>query len=137
MDQSNADAILAQWLQVHGLSNVPDETDLVDRHSHKVWRDSAGTPIVEEYRVTGMGHGVPLAAGGEDGFGTPGAFMLEAGISSTVLSAQTWGLLSGVPRIPSASPGDEINPPAKPSRLSGSHTQQIIEDALRAAGLMK
>lgn len=137
VDQSNADAILKQWLHVHGLADIPDDTDLVDHHPHKIWRDRAGKLIVEEYRVTGMGHGVPLAAGGEDGFGIPGAFMLEAGISSTVLSAQTWGLLSGVPRIGRETPGDELKPPARTSRLSGSSTQRIIEDALRAAGLIK
>jgi poly(hydroxyalkanoate) depolymerase family esterase len=119
VDQSNADAILKQWLQVHGLSDVPDQTDLVDRHPHKVWRDSAGKLIVEEYRITGMGHGVPLAAGGEDGFGTPGAFMLEAGISSTVLSAQAWGLLSGMPRIRQEAPEDESNHPQKPLGSAG------------------
>ena len=137
VDESNADAILKQWLEVHGLPQTPDETDMVDRHPHRVWKDSAGKLVVEEYRVTGMGHGVPLAASGECGFGAPGAFMLEAGISSTVRSARTWGLLAGEPRIrqETLKAADEL-PGAMPPRPVLS-TQQIIEDALRAAGLMK
>lgn len=137
VDESNADAILKQWLEVHGLGAAPDETDLVDRHPHKVWKDSTGKLVVEEYRVTGMGHGVPLAASGECGYGAPGAFMLEAGISSTVRSARTWGLLAGEPRIRqgTAKAAEEL-PEVMPPRVVSS-TQQIIEDALRAAGLMK
>lgn len=137
VDQSNADAILRQWLDVHQLPDTPDETDMGGRHPYKAWRDSAGKIIVEEYRVTGMGHGVPLAAGGEEGYGEPGAFMLEAGISSTVLSARTWGLLSGEPRTRQEDRKDDATPRTATPASNVSTTQQIIEDALRTAGLMK
>lgn len=137
VDQSNADAILTQWLEVHGLPQTPDEKDLVDRYPHKAWRDSAGKLVVEEYRITGMGHGVPLAADGECGYGAPGAFMLEAGISSTVHSARTWGLLTGEPRMPREATGEEVEPRAASPRHGGNYPGQVIEDALRAAGLMK
>ncbi|MXP42879.1 extracellular catalytic domain type 1 short-chain-length polyhydroxyalkanoate depolymerase [Allopontixanthobacter sediminis] len=137
VDVSNADAILKQWLEVHRLAGPPDETDTVDSHPHKVWRDDAGKLAVEEYRVTGMGHGVPLAAGGESGFGTPGAFMIEAGISATVHSARTWGLLAGEPRALRKKPDLDTKPQMPSAPRSGSSTQQVIEDALRAAGLMK
>ena len=93
VDQSNADAIVRQWREVHGLPEAPSETTLVDGHPRRAWRDGSGKLLIEEYRVTGMGHGTPLATSGECGCGEAGAFMLEVGISSTLHSARTWGLL--------------------------------------------
>lgn len=140
---SNADAILRQWQEVHQTSAQPQET-LVDGYPHRAWRDARGRLLVEDFRVTGMGHGTPLATGGECGCGQAGAFMLEVGISSTVHSAKTWGLLStrrdeaavkshirGVaePITPRASPMPRV---AAPDRIT-----RVIEDALRTAGLLK
>ena len=95
VNESNADAILRQWLEVHGLSEVSGEVGIVDGHPRRSWRDSTGKVLVEDYRVAGMGHGVPLATRGECGCGQTGPFMLEAGISSTLHSAAAWGLLDG------------------------------------------
>jgi poly(hydroxyalkanoate) depolymerase family esterase len=138
---SNAGAILGQWQEVHGLESDPSEEREVDGHPYRAWRDGAGKVVLEEYRVKGMGHGTPLATGGECGCGEAGAFMLEAGISATVHSAKSWGLLdkrakaqarpatrasvaAGVQAVPDRRPA--------PDRIT-----RVIEDALRAAGLMK
>lgn len=137
VDQSNADAILKQWLEVHGLKENAQQTDQIDRHPHRLWRDKFGRLAVEEYRVTGMGHGVPLAASEDGSVGAPGAFMLEAGISSTAHSARTWGLLDGKPRINRKIVASESEVPGEIKQPRVSSTQQIIEDALRTAGLMK
>lgn len=143
---SNSDAIARQWKEVHGIAGAPDEDEPVEGHAHRVWRDAKGKLLVEEYRIAGMGHGTPLATKGEDGFGEEGAFMLEAGISSTVRSAKTWGLLkrrrtaATVPgkALASRSPTAEGPNGTKPApEESLNPITRIIEDALRAAGLMK
>lgn len=138
---TNADAIVCQWLEVHGLSDTPTETGMVDGHPRRAWRDAAGRLLIEEYRVTGMDHGVPLSTHGECAFGEAGAFVLEAGISSTVHSARAWNLLRqgtvmrpDVEESVSASPaGEHATLPPHPHFQVG----QVIEQALRSAGLMK
>lgn len=137
VDLSNADAIGKQWREVHGLADAPSETGMVDGHPYSAWRDAVGRVLVEDYRIIGLGHGVPLAASG--GLGEVGAFMLEAGISSTVHSARTWGLLgAGAIVLPAV----ELAPSSAAERGTApahAHSQvgQIIEQALRSAGLMR
>jgi poly(hydroxyalkanoate) depolymerase family esterase len=146
---SNADAIARQWREVHRLSDRDGEEDRVDGYPHRVWRDADGKVLVEEYRVTGMGHGTPLATTGECGCGEAGAFMLEVGISSTVHSAKTWGLLNErrtevrhEPR-PAARGADAETvalpdgPPSTALPRGTDSITKVIEDALRKAGLMK
>jgi len=134
--QSNADAILRQWLEIHELPEVPSETGLVDSYPHRVWRNSSGKPLIEEYRVTGMGHGTPLSTKGECGCGEAGAFMLEVGISSTVHSAKSWGLLEQ--RIAPVVHAEKMRPAETPQFPSHrSSISDTIEAALRQAGLMK
>jgi poly(hydroxyalkanoate) depolymerase family esterase len=158
VDQSNADAIVRQWREVHGLPEAPGETSLVDGHRRRAWRDGSGKLLIEEYRVTGMGHGTPLATSGECGCGQAGAFMLEVGISSTLHSARTWSLLgeqqprqkqarsaaierlASLPAQPSPSSAIEAaRPTFVPAAMlpSRSRVGQVIEDALRSAGLMR
>lgn len=142
---SNAEAILLQWLEVHGLSEDPDEEGLVAGYPHRVWRDGAGKILIEEFRVIGMGHGTPLATGGDDGYGRAGPFMLEVGISSTVQSAKTWDLLtrrreraSATNETPPWSSGQRPRPGADTKAATGAdRISSVIEGALRAAGLLK
>lgn len=144
---SNAEAILQQWREVLELSPEPDVEQLVNGYPHRVWHDGNGKTIVDEYRVTGMGHGAPLASCGDDGYGNSGAFMLEVGISSTVLSAKNWGLLNDFTETVPADNGAQRSGEHKLSiaqksaatsgHKSADHITRIIEDALRTAGLLK
>lgn len=89
----NADEIVKQWCNVHGLAKTPDARSTVAGQSRRVWRDKAGREIIEAFSIAGMGHGTPLATGaGDEKAGTPGPYMLEAGISSSHHIAQFWGL---------------------------------------------
>jgi poly(hydroxyalkanoate) depolymerase family esterase len=138
----NADAILAQWLSVHGLDGRPSTTAMVGGHPHRRWTDEAGRTVIEDYRITGMGHGTPLATTGRDACGTVMPHMLEVGISSTRRMAATWKLLDGsssdaTSTLPAGKTAQlERLPSAEPAPAAKTDVEKIIEDALRAAGLM-
>lgn len=88
----NADEIVKQWTDVHGLEPAPDLTETVDGHPRQVWR-RGGHDIIELYTIAGMAHGAPLATGPADSHcGIPGAFVLDVGISSSYHIAKFWGL---------------------------------------------
>ena len=78
----NADAIVQQWSNVHGIDAVPVE-EMVDGYPRKVWRRD-GTDVIESYTITGMAHGTPLATGTHGG--AAGPFLLEAGIRRPITS---------------------------------------------------
>ncbi|WP_217430288.1 extracellular catalytic domain type 1 short-chain-length polyhydroxyalkanoate depolymerase [Sphingomonas bacterium] len=139
---ANADAIIGQWRGVHGAAVTPDRTDIVDGHRHRVWLGSDGRQVVEEYRIAGMDHGLPLKTQGPGSCGTAGAFMLEAGISSTWRQAQTWGLL-GAARSRTARPSATSRAKAAPAATTAAiklpviDLKTTIEGVLRSAGLMR
>jgi poly(hydroxyalkanoate) depolymerase family esterase len=152
---NNAAAIVAQWKKLHGVNREPSRIDLVDGFPRRVWINDAGRTVIEDYSITGMGHGTPLQTGGEDGCGAEAAFMLDVNISSTRHIAAFWGLIdAAVARMPAATsqPSKPIDPiekrsavtmpavstswPAPPTGHSDGVTK-IIEDALRKAGLMR
>jgi hypothetical protein len=117
--------------------------------------------VIEDFIVPNMGHGIPLDLKVTNGGGTAGPFMLDVGISSTRHIAASWGIAnsrskaqaSAVP--PTVDRADEQDLPTammptlrsvRPERISGSQpkrdmpsngVQQIIEKALKAAGLMR
>jgi len=150
VDPVNARAILDQWRGLHGLQAAASESDTIEGYPHRVWRDATGRPVIEEYSITGMGHGTPLSASGAHLGETTGPHMLEAGISSTRHIASFWGIADKVMRkVPSstaATVGALRQTPVAPKRdeqqsdpetPAASGVQKTIEDALRAAGLLK
>lgn len=64
----------------------------VDGFPRRVWCDADGRAVIEEYIIGRMGHGTPIRAGGDEGLGKEGKYMLEVGISSTRHIARFWGL---------------------------------------------
>jgi len=159
---SNADAILAQWQGVHGLGVSPTRVETVDGQTRQVWCDGDGREVAEKYTIAGMGHGTPLRTTGDGGLGRAGPFMLDVGISSTHHVAGFWGLAKAAarrqaktdtastapasgtalrayspkeqPRAVRIDPADE---PRHEARGSSAGITKVIEDALRAAGLMR
>jgi hypothetical protein len=90
----NAEGLIRQWTDVHGIAAAPVE-GRVNGHARKVWRRD-GIDIVESYAIAGMAHGTPLAtSAAEEGCGKAGAFLLEAGISSSYQIAKFFGLTGG------------------------------------------
>lgn len=155
---SNADAIAAQWLSAHGFDKkTPTHSETAGRLAKRVWRNVTGEAMVEINMIAGMGHGTPIG----DGLGAPGPFMLDAGLSSTREIARFWNIDAAqtnstrsnpkmpagekpsspspapekaVAKLPVPSDGDVSKP--RPKRAPHDITT-VIEDALRAAGLMR
>ena len=92
VDPSNADAIVRQWQALHCAEDAPTRIDVVDGYQRRVWCDSGGGEVIEEFRIPNMGHGAPLQAGGADGYGASGDYMLEMGICSTKHIVSFWAL---------------------------------------------
>ena len=99
VDPSNADAIVRQWQPLHHAEGEPTRIDLVDGYPRRVWCDSRGREVIEEYKIANMGHGAPLKSGGPEGYGASGDYMLEVGICSTKHIASFWGLITPQNRV--------------------------------------
>jgi poly(hydroxyalkanoate) depolymerase family esterase len=97
VNPANADEIVKQWLDVHGLAPVPMSESTVDGHPRAVWWNADGETVVESYTITDMAHGTPLGSCDNDEYyGATGAFMIEAGISSSYHIASFFGLTDRV-----------------------------------------
>jgi poly(hydroxyalkanoate) depolymerase family esterase len=89
----NADEIVKQWLDLHGLPEAPMSEAEVDGHPRQVWWNAEGQTVVESYTIAGMAHGTPLGlADSDERCGAEGAFQIEAGISSSYHIAKFFGL---------------------------------------------
>ncbi len=147
---ANAGVIVDQWRDHIGIEST-GEIDRVDGHQRTVWRDGSGRVVIERFDVAGMGHGTPLSTRGKANCGNAGAHMLEAGICSTSHIAGSWGL-TGKPLKQAVARADAVRPSVSPAikapaaskpRARPAATPRakgvgaVIEDALRAAGLMR
>src|SRR4029077_17641850 len=97
VNPANADEIIKQWLDVHQLPSDPMSEGIVDGYPHQVWWDSDGETVIESYTITDMAHGTPLGkAENDERYGKEGAFLIEAGISSSYHIANFFGLTAGI-----------------------------------------
>ncbi|MBY3445628.1 alpha/beta hydrolase family esterase [Rhizobium laguerreae] len=135
---SNANAIVEQWKNIHGVDASPGRVEDIGRHQRKVWTDAHGVDVIELYTIAGMDHGTPLDVG--TGYGASGPFMLDVGISSTVEIARSWGLVPSFEKRRDAkafaSQPENVAGPFGADSDRGS-IQKIVEDALRSAGLLR
>ncbi|TCR68251.1 PHB depolymerase family esterase [Bosea sp. BK604] len=146
--QANMDAIVAQWRGLHGLQAVKHQENAVGLHTRRAWCDGAGTARIEAFSVEGIGHGTPLNSA--DDIGALGPFMLDAGISSTRHIARFWQLTETGSELSVPSRTEETPSGLGSEQLRGNRGKavwevrtptsgvgKVIEDALRAAGLMR
>jgi poly(hydroxyalkanoate) depolymerase family esterase len=152
----NAEQIATQWSGMHALGEAL-RTETINGHTHKVWLDARGREAVETWSIQGMGHGVPLATSGNESIGRAGAYMLEAGISSTVRIARSWKLATDTDVAEAEAAGStdrreshdndtaslieralrHARPRANAAGAPDGKIAKVINDALRAAGLMR
>lgn len=160
VNPGNANEIVKQWLDLHDLPETPMAETNVDGHPRQAWWDRDGETLVESYAITDMAHGTPLGlADNDQRYGVEGAFLIEAGISSSYHIAKFFGLTGWIadaaankvdvkPAKPALTPAPHLarsirtavaEAPAEPQRegARGFDLGQIITRALTAAGLMK
>ena len=107
---ANANEIVKQWLDVHHLPAEPMSEGMVDGYPRQVWWDGDGETLVESYTITDMAHGTPLGIADNDKhYGSEGAFLIEAGISSSYHIAKFFGLTGWIKQAKPAA--------AKPAKL--------------------
>jgi hypothetical protein len=93
----NASEIVKQWLDVHHLPPTPMSESTVDGYPRALWWNADGETLVESYTITDMAHGAPLGiADNDERYGAQGAFMIDAGISSSYHIASFFGLTDRV-----------------------------------------
>jgi poly(hydroxyalkanoate) depolymerase family esterase len=166
VNPGNADEIVKQWLDVHRLPAAPMSEGTVDGYPHQVWWNEDGETVVESYTITDMAHGTPLGlADNDERYGAEGAFLIEAGISSSYHIASFFGLTGRIsqPRAAETVAGKAARPAPQPStprtpevaaalrpiatlhrpadppppRRRAIDVSAVITRALTAAGLMK
>ncbi|NJC06450.1 poly(hydroxyalkanoate) depolymerase family esterase [Sphingomonas kaistensis] len=148
VDAGNAAALVDQWRGLQGLPAAPSATEKVAGHLRRVWRDGEGRDVIEEYVITSMGHGTPVHPVAANQGEAAGPYMLDAGISSTRRIVAFWKLDGGrktaattaaaaaSPRVTAALPA--VSPPRRgPAAPPVNKVQDVIEKALRSAGLMR
>jgi poly(hydroxyalkanoate) depolymerase family esterase len=108
VNPANASEIVKQWLDVHGLPLTPMSQSTVDGHPRALWWNADGETLIESYSITDMAHGTPLGiADNDERYGAKGAFMIEAGISSSYHIAGFFGLTGRIDQ-----PGEGLTPVA-------------------------
>lgn len=148
---ANAHALSRQWAAVHRLPEAPQEVLTRGGWTRSIWRGPDDQPLVESNLLAGVGHGAPLAAGGDDPIGEAAPFLLETGVSSSLEIARFWGLApaqawddrEAAPPAPSAAApagafsGLGAGVMAAVSPHVPADVEAVIAASLRAAGLMR
>lgn len=86
----NAQALAAQWADLHGLPLTAARQELQDGRLRLSWGD-----VLEVVTVPGLAHGAPIDA---RDLGEAAPFILDVGVSATRHIAQFWGLEKPVAR---------------------------------------
>jgi poly(hydroxyalkanoate) depolymerase family esterase len=124
---ANGTAIVRQWLDVHGLADASARRASCGPAEHMHWQGRDGRTAVECYTLAQMSHGVPISAADPDEAqrcGQAGAFILETGLSSSYVMAESWGL---APKVAAR---------AAAAAMPAAGVAGVIQKALRAAGLV-
>jgi poly(hydroxyalkanoate) depolymerase family esterase len=56
---ANAEAIILQWADVHGLVAASSYKESIGSYTRRVWADAEGEVLIEAFSISGMAHGVP------------------------------------------------------------------------------
>jgi poly(hydroxyalkanoate) depolymerase family esterase len=117
----NGNELVKQWLDLHHLPQAPMSEGMVDGHPRQIWWNADGETVVESYLITDMAHGTPLGIADDDRrYGAEGAFLIEAGISSSYHIATFFGLTNRIhqpktkPTKPAESPSAGLLPKVSP-----------------------
>jgi feruloyl esterase len=89
VDPANAEALAAQWGELHGLVAMPGTDELTPGHRRRAWGRPDRPPAVELWTIPGIGHGFPVDPG-TLGSGHTGPWVVNAGLSAARRIAAFW-----------------------------------------------
>jgi poly(hydroxyalkanoate) depolymerase family esterase len=134
VNPANADEIVKQWLDVHGLPPAPMSSGEVDGYPREVWWNADGETVIESYTITDMAHGTPLGDSGHDErYGEAGAFLIEAGISSSYHIANFFGLTGQIHQPKTAAKETSKTKPKTASRPVSKAAAEAASAAIAKA----
>lgn len=114
---ANLTESMQQWTNAHGIDQTADVSDTVGGFPHRVYKDAGGTPRVETYTITGMGHGTPVDPGtGETQCGTAGAYLLDVNLCSSYYIGHFWSL----DNLDGNAPTVSLTAPANGANVTGT-----------------
>jgi poly(hydroxyalkanoate) depolymerase family esterase len=126
VNPANADEIVKQWLDVHQLPSTPMSEGIVDGYPRQVWWNADGETIIESYTITDMAHGTPLGiASNDERYGAQGAFLIEAGISSSYHIASFFGLTEWIHEPKSAAKAASMTTASKPAAPEAAASKEV------------
>lgn len=132
VNPGNANEIVKQWLDLHDLPMTPMAETNVDGYPRQAWWNKDGETLVESYAITGMAHGTPLGlADNDQRYGVEGAFLIEAGISSSYHIAKFFGLTGWIPDA--ARKKAEAKPAASAKAMTARSPAPHLARSIRAA----
>jgi poly(hydroxyalkanoate) depolymerase family esterase len=107
----NADELLEQWTNVHGVDTTVDATATVGNGTRREYRDASGNVRVETWLINGMGHATandPGTAAGQ--CGAAGSFFSDQNVCSSFQAGVRWGIISSSepPPPPPPPPGGHV-----------------------------
>jgi poly(hydroxyalkanoate) depolymerase family esterase len=89
----NADQLVEQWTNVHGLPAAPTMSDTVDGYPRDLYQDANGKTIVESWHITGASHGTFVDP--DKGCGTAGSYFLDEDVCAAQRIAEFFGIAGG------------------------------------------
>nr|WP_249156547.1 PHB depolymerase family esterase [Bradyrhizobium diazoefficiens] len=134
VNPGNANEIVKQWLDLHDLPETPMAETIVDGYPRQAWWGKDGETLVESFAITDMAHGTPLGlADNDQRYGVEGAFLIEAGISSSYHIAKFFGLTDWIADAAKAEAKSATKPVSKPATKPGLSPAPHLARSIRAA----
>ena len=94
VDPANAEALAAQWSELHGHAEVPRIDELTAGHRRRAWGRPDRPSAVELWTIPSIGHGFPVDPSAPGG-GQTGPWVVNAGLSAARWIAAFWLLDRG------------------------------------------
>jgi poly(hydroxyalkanoate) depolymerase family esterase len=91
VDPGNAEALAAQWSELHGFGPVPTSDHATPGVRRRIWSRPNRPPSVDLWTLKHHGHGFPVDPH-TLGSGRVGAWLADAGLSAAQLITAFWGL---------------------------------------------
>ena len=111
----NSTELVEQWTDVHGADQTADLEEEVDGYPRKEYHNARGEAVVEEFRITGAGHGTFVDP--DRGCGTGGSYLIDEDICAAAHIVDFFGLIGDGP-----DPGDVTAPTVSITAPSAGQT---------------